>query len=107
MNSNDDYSVDIQHLLIRTMVTDAEVFSRSQNILKPDYFDDVLRPAVKFVLDYSAEYSSLPSTDLIYANTKINISPVDNVAAHGDWYMKTIEKFCRYRALELAVLDGV
>lgn len=105
--SHEDYPVDIQLLLLRSMISDPTAFARSQNILRASYFDDVLRPAAKFILDYSDEFNKLPSPEQIYATTKITVNRFEDAVEQSDWYLKTIEKFCRYRALELAVLDGV
>ena len=89
------------------MISDPTAFARSRNILKASYFDDVLRPAAKFIIEYSDQYNRLPSPDQIQAVTKLQITRFDEVLEQGEWYLDTIQKFCQYRALEAAVLDGV
>lgn len=105
--THEDYPRDIQHLFLRTMVSDPDAYARTQSIIKPDYFDDSLRPAAKFILDYAQTYNKLPSPDQVLAQTRVNVPRFEDAVEHTDWYMQTIEKFCRYRALEIAVLNGV
>jgi archaellum biogenesis ATPase FlaH len=106
-SSNEEFNYDVQLLLLRTMMSDSDVYARSQNIINPDFFDDVLRPAARFIKEYTDKYAKVPSPEIVYANTRTDVQLFPHAKQHSDWYLQTIEKFCQYRALELAVLNGL
>jgi len=106
-DSNSDYGSDFQQLMLQFMLGSSELFGQSQDIIKSDYFDDKLRPAARFILEYVAEYRHLPSQEQVKAISKIDVVPYIQANDHKDFYLKNIEAFCRYRALENAVLCGV
>src|SRR5574343_854914 len=103
-----DYNEHIQRTLLSYMIADTDSFARSQSIINPDHFDDRLRPAVRFIFDYCDTFKALPTPDQIDACTQVAIKPFgEDFHLHKEWYLKTIEEFTRYKALEMAVLDGV
>lgn len=106
---NELYNPEIQEMLVRYMLSDPNGFAVSRNIVRPEYFDEGLRRPVKFILDYAEEFRKLPHTDLIKASTSRTLEKFEpEDAGHlYDWYMTTVEGFARYKALELAILDGV
>jgi len=103
-----EYGEDVQRLLIGYMLSDSAAFTMSQNIIQPEYFDDRLRPAVKYILGFSEKYRSLPTVEQVAATTNVVLTNASVVSEqHSQWYLDTIEQFCRYRALENIILDGV
>jgi archaellum biogenesis ATPase FlaH len=104
---SEDYGNDFQLLMLSFMISDGQAFAQSRDIIKPEYFDDRLRPAARFILEYSDQYKQLPSTQQVHAMTGANIPFYDQATAQGTWYLENIEKFCRYRALEDIVLNGM
>ena len=108
-NNTEDYPEGIQRLLISFMISEPNSFTICQNILKPDYFDAKLRPAVRYILDYAERYRTLPTVDLIEATTGVHVKPFENAESpqHCEWFLQTIESFCRYKALEIAIVEGV
>lgn len=107
-NSHEQYDGEIQKILLSFMISDPSSFALSQNIIRADYFDSNLRPAVREIIGYANEFKTLPTPEQVRAKTGIAIEKFSDVAEqHGKWYLKTIEGFCRYKALEIAILDGV
>lgn len=101
------YNEDVQRVLMSFMISDATLFARSRNIIKDEYFEDKLRPAVRFIQDYSEQYKSLPTQLQIRATTSVDIDVIDDInESHSNWYLDTVEAFCRYRAIENTILDG-
>jgi archaellum biogenesis ATPase FlaH len=105
---NEQFTYDEQMLLIRYMISEPNMFAMSQTIILPEYFDSKLRPVVRFILDYSNEFRSVPHPDQIQAKTGQNLALFEGVSQQAnEWYLKEVEAFARYKALELAILDGV
>lgn len=106
--SPESFTEDAEKLLISYMLADPVSFTLSQNILKPEYFNDRLKRAVEYIKGYAEEFKSLPTTAQISAFANVQIDAFAGVSSQNtEWYLKTVEEFCRYRALELAVLNGV
>lgn len=107
-NSPEEFGEDVQRVLLSYMLADPTSFALCQNIVKPEYFEDKLAPAVSYIKDFADDHKALPNPVQIAAWTQVNIEPFDGVSDQNtEWFLKHVEKFCRYRALELAVLDGV
>ena len=107
-HSPEEFGEDVQRVLLSYMLADPTSFALCQNIVKPEYFEDKLAPAVKYIKDFADEYKQLPKPQQIAAFTHVNVDPFDGVSTQNtEWFLQHVEKFCRYRALELAVLDGV
>ena len=107
-NSPEEFGEDVQRVLLSYMLADPTSFALCQNIVKPEYFEDKLAPAVSYIKDFADDHKALPNPAQIAAWTQVNIEPFDGVSDQNtEWFLKHVEKFCRYRALELAVLDGV
>lgn len=107
-NTHDLYSEEVQNVLVSFMISDSNSFAVSQNIIKDEYFDPKLRSAVREILNYANEFKTLPTPEQIKAMTGVGIEYFSNVQPqHSEWYLKTIEGFCRHKALELTILDGV
>ena len=102
-----EYSEDIQKLLIETMLSNEECFSRSRRIIQEKYFDEKFRKTIYVINDYVNQYNELPKPDLIKAKTNIEYSIRDNITSKDvDWYLENIEGFCRHRAIHNALIIG-
>lgn len=106
-DSNEEFNSEFQKLMLAFMLNDPASFTQSQDIIKAEYFDDRLRPAVRFILEYSDEYRQLPSIEQVKAMTKIEVLDYPQAVTQSKWYLDRIEAFCRYRAIESVVLNGV
>lgn len=101
----DEYNTDLQKLFIEFMLSDKDLFVRCNSITNQKYFDRTLRSTVEFIVDHTDRYGDLPTKKQIKATTNIDIEDIDNIKdEHKDWFLDEYEKFCRYKALELAIL---
>lgn len=108
-NEIKDYSIDMQKLFLTFLVNDRELLSRTNSIMSPEYFDIALRPGAKFLVDYSNEYSAVPTVAQIKATVGLDISvlPVGTISPdQSKWFLDEFEQFCKYKALEKAILKS-
>jgi archaellum biogenesis ATPase FlaH len=99
------YDQEAQMLFIRFLVSDSDLFARCQNIIRPDFFDQKFRKAVKFLVSYSLEYSTLPGLDQLEAVSGLVVKPIDHIREeHQNWFLKEFETFCRHRAIDSAIV---
>jgi archaellum biogenesis ATPase FlaH len=89
------------------MISDSDAFAMSRNILKSDYFDPHLRPAARYILEYADKANKTPNVEMIRATSNVAVEQFTDPYLHRDWYLETIEGFCRFKALELTILDGL
>lgn len=60
-----------QMMVINALLTDPYIFGRAKAALKPEYFIPPYDEAVKFMLDYSNQYNSVPPIEVIDASVQI------------------------------------
>lgn len=109
-NSDDtiDYTEDKQKLLIDIILSNEEIYTRCQNILKPAYFAAKLRQPVKFILDYSAKYHTLPKIEQLKAEYDIDFMIIQDITIqHQESFLDEIEGFCKNKAMAIAITDSV
>jgi len=104
-----EYTREIQELFIRMMITDASLFTRVSNILKSENFDKNLRPAVKFIKEFSEKYTAIPDSNQISATTGVEIQSITGGLRSSDidWFLDEFEQFTRRQELERAILESV
>ena len=101
-----DYSLDLQKLFVQFMITDPELYSRVRAIVEPKYFDRNIRKVVEVLVNHSEEYATIPTTEIIKAQTGQEIEKLDNINQHVDWFIDEFETFCRHKAIEKAIIDS-
>ena len=106
MSEIKEYSLDLQKLFVQFMITDPELYSRVRSIIRPEYFDRGIRKAVDTIISHTEEYSTVPTTDIIKAQTGQEIEKVDNIEQHVDWFIDEFETFCRHKAIERAIIES-
>ena len=103
-----EYTDDIEMLFLRFLITDAEIFSRCQNIIEPIYFSKKYRAAVDLIKSHSVAHNAIPTPDQITAVSNVVLEPLANITPdHHNWFLKEFEVFCRHKALEKAILESV
>lgn len=103
-----DYTDEIQLLFLRFLISDADLFSRCQNIIEPMYFSKKYQPAVELIKSHSVTFSAIPTTEQIAAVSRVSLEPLDNVTPdHQNWFLREFEVFCRHKALEKAIVESV
>lgn len=101
----EEYSLELQKLFIEFLQSDKEMFVRCNAILDPDYFDRSLRSAVRFIRDHSDKYAAIPTIDQITATSGVVLNDLRDVTSeHTKWFLDEFEQFCRYKALEQAII---
>lgn len=102
---SEEYSSELQKLFIEFLLNDRDLFTRCNSITDSTYFDRTLRSSVKFIQEHVESYGDLPTEKQIKAKTGIQFDKIENVnKEHKDWFLDEYEKFCRYKALEKAIL---
>jgi KaiC/GvpD/RAD55 family RecA-like ATPase len=103
-----DYTVDVQKLFLRMMITNAELYTRVMNIMNSENFDRSLRPAAEMFKEHSQKYNVLPDHAQIKATTGIDIEPITELSeGHYEWFFDEFESFTRRQELERAILTSV
>lgn len=102
-----EYSQEVQKVFLQFMVSHPTAFVRCQNIVKPEYWDERLRPAVRYIQKFAEEYRALPTPEQVEAESGVNVPKMDGIQEqHVDWFLTEVEAFCRHKAMEHLVLDG-
>ena len=101
-----DYNLDLQKLFVQFMITDPELYSRVRAIIDPKFFDRSMRKVVDLLVSHSEEYSTVPTPDIIKAQTGEDIEKLDNIAQHTEWFIDEFETFCRHKSIEKAIIDS-
>lgn len=98
------YNEGTQKFLIDALLSDEEIFIRCQNILKPEYFVNKLRPAVRSIMSHADKYKVLPKIEHLSAEIGIEFIKIDDITIqHQESFLNEIEEFCKNRALANAI----
>lgn len=105
----DEYTKEIEDLFLQFLYTDAETFVRVKNIIEPTFFEDLdNRKAVAFMLEYTNEHTSLPTSEQIKAIAGFEIEKISDInEEHTDWFMSEFETFCQQKAAKQVVYDSL
>lgn len=89
---------DAQRLYLNSMLTNPELFTMVNNVLRPNYFDPHLAKGVKFMQEYFNENRSVPPTAVFTAATKLAAEDVQLFDTDLHFVAKQIAEFCRFQA---------
>jgi replicative DNA helicase len=102
-----DYTVDVQKLFLRMMITNAELYTRVMNIMNSENFDRSLRPVAEMFKEHTDKYKILPDTTQILATTGVDIEPIPELSdGHFEWFFDEFESFTKRQELERAILKS-
>jgi len=93
-----------QKLLIEYLVSSPDTYALCSSIVDPNYFDPEFRNAVQFIHQYYEDYSATPTNDQIKAETGVELKPQTVTKDQTEYTTIEIEKFCKERAIEKAIL---
>ena len=97
----------MQLTLLRTMVSDAELFTRVINIFNPENFDKSLRPVAELLKEHSDKYRTLPDSEIIKSSTGVEIELLDEVKDNRkEWFLDKFEAFTKKQELERAIVKA-
>jgi KaiC/GvpD/RAD55 family RecA-like ATPase len=75
--------------------------------MNSDNFEKSLRPAAKFLVEFSEKYNSIPDSTQIQATTGIAIDVIPGLRdSDTEWFLDEFEKFTRRQELERAILKS-
>jgi len=105
---SEEYTTEMQKLYIEFLLADKDLFVRCNAILKSSYFDRQYRDTIDFIQKHVEEYSDVPMLEQVNAVNGIGVTDVKATITdeHKNWFMDEIEKFCRHKALEAAILQS-
>ncbi len=102
-----EYTVDVQKLFLRMMITNAELYTRVMNIMNSENFDRSLRPVAEMYKEHTDKYKILPDATQIKAVTGLDIEPVPEITdGHYEWFFDEFEAFTKRQELERAILKA-
>ena len=102
-----DYTVEVQTLFLRMMVTNAELYTRVANIMNSANFDKSLRPVAEMFKEHGEKYNVLPDVTQIKAVTGVDIDPIPELnEGHYQWFLDEFESFTKKQELERAILKS-
>jgi hypothetical protein len=104
-----EYNAETQTIFLSILIADNDLFAKCRTIIQDEYFDDRFRPAVRYILQHADKYRAIPSREMVEAKTGVELLPIspEQVAVQREWFCNDFEGFCRYRAMENVILDGV
>ena len=103
---NTEYNSDVQKLFIEYVMSDTDAFALCRNILNEEYFDTKLASTVKFLLEYAEEQRGIPTFELVKAKTGVPVKKVQVDETQRRFFLGEIEKFCRYKAMQNAIMEA-
>lgn len=102
-----EYTKELQQFFLSMMITEPHLFVRVQNILNPNNFDRSLKDTVKFMLDFSNQYSVIPDTEQVRVSTGVELTKIVDLRQQDvEWFFDEFEKFTRKQELERAILKS-
>jgi KaiC/GvpD/RAD55 family RecA-like ATPase len=104
--NNTNYNYDMQKLYLEMFLSDAETFTRCQNIFNPENFDQRLHSTAEFITEYVDQYKVMPEAVIVNTQCSINLNPVTLPKENYEWLLNEFENFSRHKSLEKAILKS-
>ena len=112
----------LQQTILQKLVNDENYCRKVLPFIKSEYFDAAHKTVYRIVLDFISKYNKLPTksaleiefqaddkvTEEIYPHAVRIIESIDqNPTVEESWLLDHTEKWCKDRALHLAILESV
>jgi len=112
----------IEFLILRNLLYNEEYTRKVLPFIKSEYFQDTVQKNVfEEIHSFILEYNKLPTKEVLYIElekrTDLNedtykeilsvISSLENVPVEKNWVVNTTEKWCRDRAIYLALMESI
>lgn len=112
----------IEFLIIRNLLYNEEYLRKVLPFIKKEYFeDDIQRIVFEEILEFVSEYNNQPTKEILSIETQnrtdVNedqfkkiihlIDCLEDVASEQNWLIDTTEKWCRERAIYLALMEAI
>ena len=105
-NEKPNYNFDVQKLYLEMFLSDAETFTRCQNIFNHENFDQKLQRPAEFITKYVDEYKIIPDASIVNASCGTELQTVALPKENYEWLMNEFENFSRHKGLERAILQS-
>ena len=112
----------VETLILRNLIFNEEYLRKVVPFIKPDYYEDHSQKILfEEILKFVQEYNQPPTKEVLCIETEkrsdINdtsfkevtqlISQLEDAATDFDWLVDTTEKWCRDRAIYLALMESI
>jgi replicative DNA helicase len=112
----------IEFLILRNLIHNEEYLRKVLPFIKKDYFEDLEQKIVfEEISEFVLEYNNIPTKEVlcieVEKRTDVNedqfkklvhlISHLENVPCEQNWLVDTTEKWCRDRAIYLALMESI
>ena len=112
----------IEKVILRNLVYNEEYLRKVLPFIEPDYFNDRSERIVfQHITKYAAEYNSLITKEVLQIeiedrrditqdevkNIYGTINELENIECDFEWLSDTTEKWCRDRAIYLALMESI
>jgi replicative DNA helicase len=96
-----------EHLLLSYIFSNLDLFVKTSNIVRQEYFDKPLNYPVEFVMSYYMKYNSVPDFEIIKAETGVTFDYKEVTKDKFNYVCDEVEMYCRHAAMRLAIRDGI
>jgi archaellum biogenesis ATPase FlaH len=96
-----------EQFILETLISNSDLYTKCHGIINQSYFAPELQNTVKFILEYSNKYNSVPIPDLIEAETQITLKPRNITKDIFEYSCDEIEKFCKYQGFKNALMASI
>ena len=112
----------VENLVIKNLLLDEEYVRKAMPFIKAEYFSDLLEKNLYNVINkYFTDYSALPTKEALeievgqlgnisdeqHRQTIQYIRDIDDEKSEYDWILDTTEKWCKERAIYLALMESI
>ena len=112
----------VENLVIKNLLLDEEYVRKAMPFIKAEYFSELLEKNLYNVINkYFTEYNALPTKEALeievgqlgnisdeqHRQTIQYIRDIDDEKSEYDWILDTTEKWCKERAIYLALMESI
>lgn len=95
-----------QRLLVEYLISSSDTYALTRSIIKPHFFEPDLRASISWINEYFDSYNALPTPAQIKAETGVELNIHAITKPEIKYCTDEIEKFCKRKALEQAIIDA-
>jgi archaellum biogenesis ATPase FlaH len=88
-----------QKAVLELLLSNPSLFAKCNPIIRPEYFDPLVKKSIAFAQDFFEKHHDLPSAQIIKGETKLEIVQYPLSKVEQDYVADEIESFCRTQAL--------
>ena len=98
--------IEKQRLLVTQLLSDHDLFATCHSIVKANYFDPTIKKIVLFSQNYFEKYKTVPSSEIVKAETGIELATKSLSQDQVKYAADQVEEFCKNKAIENAILGA-